>query len=115
VLLRNSEVGGGGKFEATAQRVAIQGRDERLPEPRQRVEGTVAVAHPGEGKIRRVQRGPGFDVATGTEGLLAFTGDDGGANLSVCLDQQCRTLKRQDHVIVEGVELFRPRDADDGE
>ena len=65
--LGDADVGGGGQFQAAAERMAVERGDHRHAQPRQPVEDAVAVAHPGVPEIERRQPRPGLDVAAGAE------------------------------------------------
>ena len=76
MLFRNPVIRAGGKFQAAAQRIAVQNRDHRLTKPGNRVKRHVPLAHPMTTKRLRFHPAPGPDVATGAEGLSISRQDD---------------------------------------
>ena len=61
LFLGDADVGGGGKLQPSAERMAIEGGHQRHPQARQPVEDTVAVAHPVLAHLQRRQLAPGRD------------------------------------------------------
>ena len=68
------------------------------------------MAHPGHGKFLWIPRRPRLDIAAGAKGFLPFASNDGRPDAGHGVDLMCGPLNGENHVIVERIELFRPRD-----
>ena len=114
VILGDTKVGRRRKFETPTQGMPVERSDQGLAQPGEGVEGTMAMANPGHAEILRRMRRPGLDVATGTEAPVALARDDGNPDLRTSVDRMRSAFQRQDHLVVERVELVGPGQRDDG-
>jgi hypothetical protein len=72
-------------------------------------------AGPGGAVVLRRAGGAGGEVAAGAEGAVAGAGDDGRAEAVVVSELLPELAQPQHHLCVQGVELLRPVDGDEGD
>lgn len=69
MLLGDPDVGGRGKFQPAAQRVAVENGNDGLAQPCDRGEGIMSLPDPEPAEIQRLFRAPGVDVPARRKGF----------------------------------------------
>ena len=102
-----------GQLQPAAQRMAVEHRDQRQAQPRQRVEGAVAGPHPAPPTSRCGGSPPQAAMSPPAQNALPSPVMIAARTSASASIASAAAAERRDHGDVERIELLRPRQRDD--